>query len=255
MLSGSINRFTSIVLNQLIASQNATTSIVLHGISLFSILNAINVGLMGRSLEQLSRFLDYDVEKRYDLEYWINSDSAYQLINLGHSAEETADIYSYFLCPCELYDRYKEISRLFCRIHHLKVNYSNFDESNMEINKRISRENYGLFRRLFIDSEMSENKIVVINKAYFNAYWQMRFDDSLTKRELFFDENGLSKQVNMMNQKNFERLYDSPHYIFRILFKQLSNENLVSAIILPRDGHSVDEVLKILNVFVEIDIA
>ncbi|KII67102.1 Alpha-2-antiplasmin [Thelohanellus kitauei] len=76
----------------------------------------------------------------------------------------------------------------------------------------------------------------------------MKFNASLTQPEIFFDEKGQPLEVDMMNQESFNLIYDSPDHDFRILFKSFKQTLLYSVIVLPKEGHSFNDVLENFNI-------
>ncbi|KII66924.1 hypothetical protein RF11_03591 [Thelohanellus kitauei] len=48
----------------------------------------------------------------------------------------------------------------------------------------------------------------------------------------------------MMTQQKMNLIYDSPNFNFRILFKRFDDKDRYAVIVLPREGHKIEDVLK-----------
>ncbi|KII66363.1 hypothetical protein RF11_13597 [Thelohanellus kitauei] len=99
---------------------------------------------------------------------------------------------------------------------------------------------------MFESPMLDKNTMIFINTFSFYAGSKNNFNPYLTKQEIFYDDKGQPINVAMMNQNNFNYIYDSPNDNFRILFKPLKHEHF-STIVLPRPGYGVAEALKSLN--------
>ncbi|KII74965.1 Alpha-1-antiproteinase S [Thelohanellus kitauei] len=190
MSAEGINRFTSLVLNQLYAAYNETGNIALGGMSLYILMAAINVGLKGNSYHQLYRFLGEKIPNLFDTDNWRNSQAANQWIYRRKIVQQTSKTNWAFLSSCNIYRHYELISKNIFNLHQIKVNISYPDETAREVNEWVSRGTYGSIRNLLDESMLSNNKIFFINTLYLRADWKMNFNSGFTKKELFFDDKG-----------------------------------------------------------------
>ncbi|KII65195.1 Antithrombin-III [Thelohanellus kitauei] len=241
-----VNSFTSTLLNQLYASQNKTGNIALSGISLYVLLGAIDVGLQGRSHNQLYHFLGEKFDDFYDTDNWRSSDTAKKWSHLRELYTSLSIAHTVLFYSCGIHDHYKQISDSIFTLKKIKIDFSNRITSALKMNKWMSQRTFGAIQNVFDQSTLTDNILVFINTLFFRANWRNKFNPELTKQEIFYEDNGQQLQVAMMNQEIYQKIFDSPHYIFKILFRPFT-ENIYSAIILPRDGHAVNDVLQILN--------
>ncbi|KII68741.1 Glia-derived nexin [Thelohanellus kitauei] len=240
-----VNYFISTVFNQLYATQNATGNIAFNGLGLYVVMAAINFGLRGRSYEQLLRVIGEDFEELYDAENWADSDLAWRWADLRHIAEASSNMKAGLLCSCDIYTHYQEISKLMCRLAHLNVNVSNPTDAVGRMNRWISLNmRYRSDTSFFDESIVGGERILMIYTLFLQIDWRTNFNDSLTKQEIFYDDEGQLQEVSMMNQESFNLIYESPDDNFRILFKRLTHPLFYTAIVLPRDGMDVKDVLK-----------
>ncbi|KII66649.1 Glia-derived nexin [Thelohanellus kitauei] len=249
MSADMVNRFTSNILNELYASQNRTGNVALSGISLYLLLGAINVGLKGRSHEQLQGLLAKNFDNTFDNETWVNSDNAEKWNSLSYMAQYISSMKSVLFYSCPLNQRYQQISDLIFRLHKIKINFSNISEASPIIKKWASRNTNGWIRNIFDESTLSKDVMIFIYSLFIRAVWRTQFNPSLTKQEIFFDDKGKPQEVPMMNQGGMYLVYDLPDHNFWILFNHFTDSFLISITVLPRDDYSIDDVLKKIKVF------
>ncbi|KII66218.1 Serpin B11 [Thelohanellus kitauei] len=248
MSAQQVNSLTYSILNQLYASQNATKNVALGGISLYMMLGALNVGLSGTSYDQLSHYLGDDFEDLLDQETWRSSPTARTWIFLRTISLGLSIMKSQLVCSCYLYDHYKRVTNYVFNLHDIQVDTSNPAESADQINKWISDQTFESIGNWFDESMISPDKIVLVDTFGLNAEWLTKFNEALTTEELFYDDNGQSSEVAMMNQIGFTFVYDSPDEDFKIMFKPFKEQNLYFVVMLPRDGYGVEDVLKTFKI-------
>ncbi|KII68955.1 Serine proteinase inhibitor A3K [Thelohanellus kitauei] len=242
-----VGNFTSIILNRLFAYQHHTGNVGLSGISLYVMLGIIKFGTKGTSFEQLSNIIDDRFEDIYT-ENWRRSFASRYWNTLRHNAQTHAFMRSAIIYSCSLYYHYQEISDFLFGMEKIKVNISNSAESAREVDEWVSDNTQISFKNVIDESILSENKIIFINTFSYRSDWTKNFDASLTKYETFYDEKGRQLMVPMMNQQSFNYIYDSITHNFRVLFKSCVQEYVFSAIVLPRQGYKIKDVLKNFNI-------
>ncbi|KII72737.1 putative serpin-like protein [Thelohanellus kitauei] len=212
-------------------------------------MGAINVGLRGNSYDQLYRFLG-EIFDDFHKEYWgYPSYTADKWNNVTRILRQLSIANSAVFSPCDLDKHYEVISRSFFGLTKIKLDFSNPAESARKLNKWVSDQMLGAIRNIFHESLITKNKMFFAYSLLFRADWKMNFNAVLTDREYFFDDKGQQLVVAMMNQEGYERINDFPEYNFRILFKCFYRSDYYSAIILPRDGYRVQDILKNFKVY------
>ncbi|KII62349.1 Leukocyte elastase inhibitor [Thelohanellus kitauei] len=209
-------------------------------------MGAINVGLKGRSYDKLSNLLGQNFEELYGKDNRTIFESSYDKFDLDSLSEGSLSMKSALFCPSDIFDHYKQISRLICGLDYIKINSSNTSGSALAMNEWTSLETYGSVINLFNESMVDEHRMVFIDTFSFTSDWTKSFNFLKTKKEIFIDDKGQKLKVDMMNHEGFNFVYDSPDHNFRILFKPF-NDELYAAIVLPRDGYGIKDVLEILN--------
>ncbi|KII65192.1 Glia-derived nexin [Thelohanellus kitauei] len=214
-------------------------------------MGAINVGLKRRSYDQLSLLLGEDFTELHT-ESGRHSATGQKWLTLRKLSEESSTMNSALFCSCNFNDNYERISEVLFHLYEMTVNVSNPQESALVMNHRISMMAHGSLLNQFDQSMLSENRMIFIHTLFFREDWETKFNSALTKREIFYNDNGEQLEVDMMNQEGYNKIYGSFQYNFRILFKPFHYKKLFSVIVLPRGGYNLDDVLKSFKVFVSI---
>ncbi|KII64909.1 Glia-derived nexin [Thelohanellus kitauei] len=242
MSAEGVNNFTSLILNQLYASQSAAGSVILSGISLYLFMGAIDFGLKGRSHDQLSRFLNGDFEERCSGN-WRHSYTATKWIDLKRLSEKISTSNAALFYSCHLYNHYQKISKIF-NLNRIKMDISNPVGSAYQMNEWVSKNTIQSYRNIFDESMLVPTKMIFVHSLSFRPDWKSHFESELTKQEIFLNDKGQPISVAMMNQEVNESIYDLPDSNFRIHFKPLNHKHYFTAVVLPKEGHIVGEVLK-----------
>ncbi|KII66362.1 Glia-derived nexin [Thelohanellus kitauei] len=241
-----VNNFTSSILNQIYSFQNTTGNIAVSSIGLSVLIGVINMGLNGRSYDQISPFLWREFENIFDIECRnISNEEMTKIRDLCHLYSM---INSTIFYSCEISNDY-EIKSNRIGLNKIKVNNSNPISASNQMNDWIYLKTRSSTLNIFNESILLENRLIFIQTAFYHIDWKTNFNPEFTEQEIFYDDQGVPLQVSMMNHKNYERIFDFQHYNFKIIFRSLSHDSMFSAIILPNTGHSVESVLRILNVF------
>ncbi|KII63524.1 Serine proteinase inhibitor A3K [Thelohanellus kitauei] len=238
-----VNRFTSIVLNHIFANQNATGNVALSGISLYVLLGAINIGLQRQSYNQLSRFLGEGFEELQDTGTWMDSHTAQKWTRLVDLASEFYMVTSALFCSCDINYHYKTVSDLLLRLHKINVNFSNPYPSDRNIYTLISMYAFGSKINEFEKSKLGEDGMIFMDAIFVSLNWQKKFNASHTETDIFYDNKGQTLEVEMMNQEGFNFIYDSYDHVFQVLFIRFKELFQFAAILLPREGHTIEDAL------------
>ncbi|KII61251.1 Antithrombin-III [Thelohanellus kitauei] len=219
------------------------------GIGFYVVMEMIKFGLSGRSYNQLSTALLQDVEDPDEIRFFDPSPNAKILTKIRYISQFILMTKSVFFYSCDLNKDYQSVSKMVFGQSMYKVNKMNIKKSTYELNKWISSWTFGSLHKIFKEWMLRNDNLIAINAFNFHADWLMNFDPVLTKNETFYDEDNKKLEIEMMNQKSENALLDSPQYNFTILFKQLHEVNIYSAIVLPREGHSLKDLLTNFKVF------
>ncbi|KII63521.1 Neuroserpin [Thelohanellus kitauei] len=213
-------------------------------------MGAINLGLRGRSFEQIYRFLWNDSAINYEKDNSIFASTARIWINLEYISRYLSNMNSALFYHCHLNSHFKKISKSIFKLKHNKVDFSKPSDAVREMYKWIFLNIYKeSCLNIINESILSENTLVFFYTVFINEGWEFKFDPARTERDMFYDDKNKRLQVWMMNQESYYHIYDLPNHNFRILFKKFTLPWLNAAIVLPRIGVTTQSVLKDFKVF------
>ncbi|KII61258.1 Antithrombin-III [Thelohanellus kitauei] len=244
-----VNNFTSHIFKALYASQNDIGNLAFSGISLYVLLASITVGLGGRSYDQVAHLLKEDFDELHSLGNWLYSDTAKKWGDMTAIARLSSGFESVIFYPCNLLDHFQRISQLIFDQNLRKIDISNPRMWASEINHWIRWRWVGSDSKIFDKSMLTNNKLIFIYVVSLIAYWKNPFDPVNTEHDIFYDEQGHARNVEMMNQNTYNYIYEKSDDNFRMLFKELERPDLYSVIVLPKEMYTIKDVLKILKVF------
>ncbi|KII63034.1 Alpha-1-antiproteinase F [Thelohanellus kitauei] len=211
-------------------------------------MGAINLGLQGRSNEQLSHFLNEDLDELYNIIDIKHSRTARKFINLRFRAQEVSNSNAGFFSSCYIYKNYSRIARIVFDHFEFQFNISDPKKSTRSMNEWVSGWVHEPVRDMLQDSIPSDNRLVFIYTFNFHLDWIMSFDPRFTKQDIFVDDKNRVLLVPMMNKIGRYRIFDSTGYGYTILFQPSNDRKFYSAIVLPREEYSVNDVLNIFKV-------
>ncbi|KII73646.1 hypothetical protein RF11_09898 [Thelohanellus kitauei] len=108
MSSEVVNTFTFKVLTRLYTLQNYTDNVGFSGSVLYVVMAAINIGLRGRSYNQLSTLLHEDFEKLYEKKTLKKSETARKWTSFSDKSKHLLNARQYFYYHGELYPHYEK---------------------------------------------------------------------------------------------------------------------------------------------------
>ncbi|KII66365.1 Antithrombin-III [Thelohanellus kitauei] len=246
-----VNEITSAILNEIYSPHDSTGNIAFSALNLYVLLGAINFGLKGKCYRQLGDLLGERFEGLF-FDTWRSSKTAQKWFYLQKLSEQLSTSNSAIFHSCHLYDRYKLISTIIFDLYKIYINFENKVRSSRQMNEWIYQLTNGSTGKIFSIDMMSEYNIILFNALSFQVDWRTNFQSESTETELFYDDQGQSLTVAMMNQRSYNRVYDLSYRNFSILFKPLNQQGLYSAIILPNEGYTIADVLPSLEVFSQI---
>ncbi|KII68367.1 Serpin I2 [Thelohanellus kitauei] len=239
-----VNRFSSSVLQQLYVSQKGSGCVSLSGIGLYVMMGALNIGLRGRSFDQLSQFLREDFSELFVNDTWRDSTTAKKWSDLYLASQYPSNMKSAMFYPDDINPYYEQISKSIFELGLVQINLSNSAETAQKINRWITRNiDDGMVWNMIEESILRENTLNFISTISIQTDWKNKFDSAYTDQEIFFDDKNQYFEVEMMNQISNYHIYDSTSNNFAILFKPFTTPELYSVIILPRYSSNVDQVL------------
>ncbi|KII63033.1 hypothetical protein RF11_15480 [Thelohanellus kitauei] len=243
----SVNNFTSKIFNKLYSYQNENQNIAFSGLNLYILLAAIAAGLKGRIYYQLSQFLDEDFKELYDVDEWRHCRTAEKWFSLRRKAEEIYNMQSCMFTPALLSTYYIKIAVLLFDLRPITVNEWKPEIYSKKLNNWLSTRWQGSHHWVYRESDIKQNRMIFISTFHFHAVWATNFDPKQTTYEKFYLNNGIAINVEMMNQKSYNYIYEKSDDNFRILFQRMERQDLYSAIVLPKHGYMIQEILKNLN--------
>jgi len=108
------------------------------------------------------------------------------------------------------------------------------DPKSVEIiNKWVDEKTNGKIPSI-INAISPQDLVFIINAIYFNGKWEMQFDKSKTKEEIFHTFSGTNKKVPMMRVENKIFAYKENDK-FSCVFLPYADEETTMVIMLPRD--------------------
>lgn len=108
------------------------------------------------------------------------------------------------------------------------------------INQWASDHTNGLIKKV-IDSTDPLDLMYLLNAIYFKGIWTTRFDPLLTAKMPFTDEDGFTKQVDMMQQKaEFNYTDDQTLQLVQLPY---GNQAFSMMILLPKEGNKLQDVV------------
>ncbi|KII66913.1 Glia-derived nexin [Thelohanellus kitauei] len=207
-------------------------------------LGAINLGLRGSSHDQLSHFLEENIDDVFDVENLGHFPTANRWSDLGDLISEFYYKHSSVHHSCDIIDRYDNVSTYTFRLFKYKVNFSDPGTAAQNLNEFIFEYLVRPRPNVFDESMIRENVLIFIDSLFISMDWKSHFYTSLTKQEPFYDNQGQSEEVAMMTQQKMNLIYDSPNFNFRILFKRFEDKDRYAVIVMPKEGHKIEDVLK-----------
>ncbi|RNA27829.1 squamous cell carcinoma antigen 2 [Brachionus plicatilis] len=245
-LSDSLNSFTHKLFNQLNAGKDDN-----FFISPFSISTALAMCYAGAKCETASQLKDLlsltnlDDEKILSL----NQELISSVNNLsGDVVIKTANK----LYPKQSYEILSKYLSLVQKNFHADVeslNYDNAEESANTINRWVSEQTNDKIRNLIDPNSINGlTRLILVNAIYFKGNWDLKFDSNLTTEKDFHLTDGSTKKVQMMkSNKKFRYIYKPAQIDADICELPYTGQNISMTIILPHQGHSLEQVEKQLN--------
>ncbi|KII60609.1 Alpha-1-antiproteinase S [Thelohanellus kitauei] len=140
-----------------------------------------------------------------------------------------------------------DYERIFSRkfgLNQTRIDLANPVQSVIDINQWIHKNVQSeTILDVVNESMLSENTILFISTIFFHTEWQDKFELEHTGRELFYDDKRETIHVEMMNHVSSYLMYIPPNNNWEILFKPFFESYEFAAIILPKSGSTVEEVL------------
>ncbi|KII61911.1 Alpha-1-antitrypsin [Thelohanellus kitauei] len=239
-----VNEFTRTVFNHLFAAQNSTGNIAFSGLSLYSLMAVINLGLGGRSREQLSSFLNRRFTQLFDESLFNPPEDMQACYNDRELIKSVSELSYYVFHCCGIFDPYRSTSKQFfdLNIQVLSLRHQNMIAPTR--NEWINNKIYGLMNNLLKDSLDSDSQLVFINTLFFNNNWFIPFNIEDTKQEIFRDDKDRPLMVSMMNHEDYYQIYvDYPHDV-TVLFIPLKQVYVYGVVVLPREGYALKDMIK-----------
>lgn len=129
------------------------------------------------------------------------------------------------------------------------LDYSNADQSAKTINTWVSKQTNDKIKDLIHPSIINDlTRLILVNAIYFKGNWDLKFDSNLTTEKDFHLANGSTKKVQMMkSNKKFRYVYKPADIDADICELPYAGQNISMVIILPHQGHSLEQVEKQLS--------
>ncbi|KII61261.1 Glia-derived nexin [Thelohanellus kitauei] len=241
------NKWGSQILNLIYSYQNSTENIAFSSLALSVIVTAVNFGLDAKCYKERNKFWKEDLKDIYTSNPWKNQNIASISISRRNILEDVLKMNSALFFSGFTLEAYCKMFKSIFNLEHKNVNIRNLTGSALVMNTWVSNRMHGSTTNIFNESNLGDRIMVYINTLYVRAAWKLNFNPGLTKPEIFYDDRGMLSNVSMMNQESIFDIYDSPSDFFSILFKNFTNPDIYSAIVLPRDDHTLEDVIEYLN--------
>ncbi|KII61867.1 Antithrombin-III [Thelohanellus kitauei] len=244
------NIFTTNLLNQLHSLKNANDNIAFSGIGLYFLLGAVHLGVKGYCYNEINRLLEENFDDLYFNNSWYRTPVVKMWVTERKILEESFKLNSALISSCSYNLRWKEMSEYIFNLQHIQIDTKNLSATARKTNAWVSMKTRQSHVDIIHKSILSKWTMILVNTLYVRPAWKLNFNSCQTKKEIFYGDNGQTFEVEMMNQEGYFKLYSNPLDKYRILFKEFTQTGIYSAIVLPREGHKIDDVLKYLEVLV-----
>ena len=113
-----------------------------------------------------------------------------------------------------------------------------------QINNWCEKRTHGKIKKI-IDKLDSNIYMIILNAVYFKGEWSYQFEESFTKKDIFYINNNKQKNVDMMSiSEHYNYFEDSNIQSIEMRFKK---ESISALIILPNEKLNVNEFIEILD--------
>ena len=112
------------------------------------------------------------------------------------------------------------------------------------INKWASDNTNGLIEKV-LDKTKPEDLMYLLNAIYFKGIWTSEFDPKNTSKQSFINENGESKMVDMMHQRDVFKYTEDD--LMQVVQLPYGNETFSMLVLLPTNGKNLKDVTTTLT--------
>lgn len=132
-------------------------------------------------------------------------------------------------------------------IHFQRVNFIQASEqARKKINRWVEKNTQGYIRELLPAGAVTGyTRLVLTNALYFKGIWEIPFKRDQTQSQPFKLDSGESLSVPMMQQKDKFFYAENDH--LQMLELPYAKSTLAMIILLPRAGHSLQDIQQTLN--------
>ncbi|KII67015.1 Serpin B9 [Thelohanellus kitauei] len=239
-----VNGFNYQVFNHLFQTRGQQGNVAFSGVSLYSLLAVISVGLRGRTGDQVSKFLNQNFSELYDESTWMYSGVATTLKSFNTMVGEAWDINNILFHSFGVKDHFQKVSKELFNLTIEQIDFFQSMEAMEQMNQWVAEKTGGLIRDLFKIPPSSVTMLVFINTLLFQANWLSPFELEHTKQETFTDDQGQQFTVEMMNKRDSFRIFQDLDNHIDYLFIPFSNRKTYAVISLPHNGHSLENIMK-----------
>lgn len=89
-----------------------------------------------------------------------------------------------------------------------KAEEENADSISKEINKWIANKTNNKIKDMFDESLKARFLAVLVNTIYFKGEWETKFNEDITRKEIFTDRNSEETQIDFMHETDWYRYYE-----------------------------------------------
>ncbi|MDR3260269.1 MAG: serpin family protein [Tannerella sp.] len=238
------NVFAFNLLKEVFENEGKESNIFISPLSATLALAMLNNGAVGVTQEQIQTALGYGGQTREDVNSYFR-----KMVNAMHELDEYVrfesanSIWISNLFP--VLSPFKEVNQTYFEAEVRNVDYSDPATLGL-INGWIAEKTHDLipdfFSRLDPDTRMA-----LINALYFKGSWTRPFDSENTKDAPFYNANGATQNVAMMDFGKEVRLNYLQEDAFELVELPYGNEAFCMTLLLPRKDVSLASIIENLN--------
>ncbi|KAH8406741.1 hypothetical protein KR222_008804 [Zaprionus bogoriensis] len=124
------------------------------------------------------------------------------------------------------------------------IDFTSSEKAANEINAWVESQTNNLITNIVSPVDLNaDSRLVLINAIHFKGEWTVKFDESATRNDDFFLQDGKKVQVSMMNATNDYEFADLSDLDAKALQYDYRNTNLCMLIILPNKPDGLKKLL------------
>ncbi|XP_017842139.1 serine protease inhibitor 77Ba [Drosophila busckii] len=219
----------------------ANRDFMISPFSVWSLLLLLYEGSAGQTYEQLRQALRINVPDE-DLRAVYRIWSTY--LNVSTSTIEVASLQALYVdITSHVKSSYREVAKSY-NVQPMEVDFYK-KETVVEINEATNRSTRGLIPYTVLPQDIYGSKMFMLTSLFFKGQWKFPFNETATRLEPFYDENGaVITQIPMMAQEgNFAyatNIEGLDGYLLELPYG--TQDRLSMIVVLPKRGFKLNDI-------------